>query len=185
MAFLSHRDIKESSLNTSTAGTHTSNSKQQKQELMGPFLSCILWWCHSQTALSLQLCMESPHAQICTYSGMVTTTWLLSLMSLTLWHAQPRLCYRPLLLKEEEDHLKQALQTCRYPVWVLNRSNIKHNKSNGPNQGSNNIRNKQASNNKPRIVVPCIKVLSGSCKHIYSKHGIQMFQGRQNCQESS
>ena len=38
-------------------------------------------------------------------------------------------CSYTQLLKEEEDHLKQTLQRCKYPVWTLNRANIKHNKT--------------------------------------------------------
>ena len=71
---------------------------------------------------------------------------------------------------------KQALQKCKYPVWNLNRANIKSNRS---NKGSSNTRNNPTPNiNKPHIVVQYIQGLGDSCKNIYSKHGIHMhFKG--------
>ena len=91
----------------------------------------------------------------------------------TLTHRTRTVCSNPGLLREEEDHFKQALWKYNYPVWDLNRANIK---SNNTNKGSNNIKNNQTSNdNMPHIVVPYIKGLSESCKNTYSKHGIQMY----------
>ena len=69
------------------------------------------------------------------------------------------------LLMEEEDHLKQALQRCKYPAWALNRAKIKHNKSKRSNKGFNNImKSPTSNNNNPHIMVPYIKGLSESCK---------------------
>ena len=43
-------------------------------------------------------------------------------------HRAKTVCYNNQLLKEE-DHLKQALRRCKYPVWALNRASIKQKKS--------------------------------------------------------
>ena len=58
---------------------------------MGPFLSLTHWWCHSLTSPSSLICIESPHIQIYTCSGTVTTTWLLNSVPLTHSHTEPRL----------------------------------------------------------------------------------------------
>ena len=93
----------------------------------------------------------------------------------TLTHTAKIVCSNPQLLKEEGDHLKQALRKSKYPVWALYRASIKSNRSNK----ANNIGNNQTTNiNKPHIVVLYIKGLSKNCKNICSKHGIQMhFKG--------
>ena len=110
-------------------------------------------------------------------SQTVTTTWLLTVVSLT--HRAMTVCFSPQLLMKEEDYLKGTLQKCRYLIWALNRANIKDNKSNRPNEGPNNIWNNPASNNKkPHTVVPYTIGLSESCKNICCKYDIQMhFRG--------
>ena len=43
----------------------------------------------------------------------------------TLYHRAKTICSDPQLQKKEEDHLCQALQKCRYPIWAINRARIK------------------------------------------------------------
>ena len=43
----------------------------------------------------------------------------------TLYHRAKTVCSDPQLQKKEEDHLCQALQKCRYPIWAINRARIK------------------------------------------------------------
>ena len=90
----------------------------------------------------------------------------------TLTHRDKTVYSSPQLLKEEEDHLRQALIKCRYPVWALNQNQ----------QFQQRFQQHQEQHyhqtNKPHIVVPYIKGLSKSCKNICSKHEIQMhFKG--------
>ena len=47
----------------------------------------------------------------------------------TLKHRAKTVCSSYYLLKEEEDHLNKALRRCKYPVWALNRVNIKQNRN--------------------------------------------------------
>ena len=43
----------------------------------------------------------------------------------TLYHRAKTICSDPQLLKKEEDHLWQALQKCKYPMWAINRAKLK------------------------------------------------------------
>ena len=92
----------------------------------------------------------------------------------TLKHRAKTVCANNLLLKEEEDHLKQALRKCKYPVWALNRASIKQKKTYRTNQDSSNSRSNTGFNNsKPYIVVPYVKGMNESYKNICRKHGIE------------
>ena len=114
---------------------------------------------------------ESPHILIYTCSGTVTRSLAAKFSVNNLTHRDKTVCSNHQLLKEEEYHLKQALWKC--PVYAINMSSIKSNRS---NKGSNNIRNNPTTNiNKPHIVVPYIKGVSESCKNNCIKHGIQMY----------
>ena len=120
------------------------------------------------------------YTQIYTYNGTVITIQLPSSVLSTILKYRAKTVYSSnWLCEEEDDHLRQALQRCKWPTWALNRANIKQNKTNRCNQGSSNIRNKTgSSNNKPYIVVPHVKGLSESWKNICGKHGIEMhFRG--------
>ena len=96
----------------------------------------------------------------------------------TLTHRAKIVCSTPQLLKRE-DHLRQALQDCRYPNWAAKSQN-QNSKLNRPTNTSNKTRNSPPLNNKKNIhiVVPYTEWLIYSCKYICSKHGIQMhFKG--------
>ena len=43
----------------------------------------------------------------------------------TLYYRAKTVCSDPQLQKKEEEHLCQALQRCRYPLWAINRARIK------------------------------------------------------------
>ena len=43
----------------------------------------------------------------------------------TLEHRAKAVCSNNQLLKEENYYLRKALQRCKYPVWALNRANMK------------------------------------------------------------
>ena len=91
----------------------------------------------------------------------------------TLKHSTKTVCSNHHLLKEEEDYLNKALRKCKYPALVLNRVNIKQNKSR-TNQGTNKNKN-NASSNKSYIVVPYMEGTSESCTNICRKHGVEMY----------
>ena len=90
----------------------------------------------------------------------------------TLRHRAKTVCSTSQLLKEEEDHLHNALRRCKYPLWVWNRVNIKKNQK-GNNKGNNNSQNSN-NINKLYIVVPYMKSLGESCKNICRKHGVEV-----------
>ena len=97
----------------------------------------------------------------------------------TLTHRAKTVCSTSQSLKKDEDHIRQALQNCKYPSCILNRAKIKYNPSN-PMDGSNNTENNSShyKNKNMHIVVPYSKRQSESCKNICSEQGIQMhFKG--------
>ena len=91
----------------------------------------------------------------------------------SLHHRAKTICSRPELLQQEEDHLKQALTSCKYPAWSVNKVKIKtkataNKNSRGQKNSSNNIQ-------KPHMVIPYYKGISKSIKNTYSKHGVQVY----------
>ena len=76
----------------------------------------------------------------------------------TLRHREKTVLSGKQLLTEEEDHLYNALNRCKYPLWAWNRTNIKK-KQKKNNQGNNNTK-------KSYIVVPYMKGLGETCKNI-------------------
>ena len=85
----------------------------------------------------------------------------------TLRHRAKTVCSTQQLLKEEEDHLYNALRICKYPLWAWNRTNImKKQKKN--NQGNKNIK-------KSYIVVPYRKGLGETCKNICRRYGVEVY----------
>ena len=93
----------------------------------------------------------------------------------TLRHRAKTVCSTSQLLKEEEDHLHNALRRCKYPLWAWNRVNINTNQKRN-NKGKNNNKSNNSNNtNKPYIVVPYMKGLGESCKNICRKHGVEVY----------
>ena len=90
----------------------------------------------------------------------------------TLRHRAKTVCSTKQVLKEEEDHLYNALRRCKDPVWAWNRVNI------SKNQKRNNQGNKNSNSNntkKPYIVVPYMKGLGETCKNICRRHGVEVY----------
>ena len=77
-----------------------------------PFLSTSVFRKPTHTDLYLQ--WDSHHTICSKYS-----------VAGTLYHRAKMICSDPQLQKKEEDHLCQALQKCRYPIWAINRAKIK------------------------------------------------------------
>ena len=93
----------------------------------------------------------------------------------TLRHRAKTVCSTSQLLKEEENHLHNALRRCKYPLWAWNTVNINKNQKR-ENKGNNNNNNSNSNNiNKPYIVVPYMKGLRESCKNICRKHGVEVY----------
>ena len=94
----------------------------------------------------------------------------------TLFHRAKEVCSSNQHLVKEQDHIKQALTTCKYPRWALNRAQKKtmaHKQSKNKNKGL------RGNNNHPirrtYITVPYIKGLGESVKNTCKKYGIQVF----------
>ena len=88
------------------------------------------------------------------------------------------LCSNSILLQQEEEHLHEALTTCKYPNWALNRIKMKV-KSN-PKKKNISLNKNTISKNyqQPFLVVPYYKGLSESVKRTCRKYGIQVhFKG--------
>ena len=79
-----------------------------------------------------------------------------------LYHRAKTICCDPQLQKMEEDHLCQALQKCRYPIWAINRTKIKsQNPSRSKNRNNNNQTGQKTTNSKNiHMVVPYQQGLS-------------------------
>ena len=74
---------------------------------------------------------------------------------------------------KKEQHLKNALKNCKYPIWALNRIQKKIN-----NPGRKQAPTNRTSNNtqkKSYIVVPYYSGLSESIKNIGRKFGVQVY----------
>ena len=63
----------------------------------------------------------------------------------TLYHRAKTVCSDPQLQNKEEDHLCQALQKCKYPIWAINRARIK---SQNPVRRTNSSSNNQSGQKK-------------------------------------
>ena len=87
----------------------------------------------------------------------------------TLHHRAQTICSNPLLLKEEEQHLKNALMNCKYPTWALNRIQMKTKKQDQHQVTTNNTNTNQQK--KFHIVVPYYSGLSESINNIGKKFG--------------
>ena len=79
------------------------------------------------------------------------------------------------LLQQEEDHLTRALKICNYPMWALNRIQIKMN--NPAHKRNKNKTSSTQQNNipKPYITVPYYKGLSESIKKRCSNYGVLVY----------
>ena len=68
-----------------------------------------------------------------------------------------------LQLLRKEEHLKQALQNCKYPNWALNRAKIRsklHNKPTWNSSGITSNNSAQTKNKNIHMVAPYTKELS-------------------------
>ena len=103
----------------------------------------------------------------------------------TLYHRAKTICSDPQLQKKE-DHLCQALQKCRYPIWAINRARIKNqNPSRNKNRNNNNQTGQKTNINKNiYMVVPYQQGPSERVKNTCQKYGIQVhFKGGQTIKD--
>ena len=92
----------------------------------------------------------------------------------TLHYRANTICSSPELLQQEEQHLKEVLTKCKYPVQALNRVKIRMktpaHKNQQKNKGCMNGNQKQNY-----IVVPYYKGLRESLKRTCQKYGVQVY----------
>ena len=96
----------------------------------------------------------------------------------TLHHRAKAVSSNNQLLKEEEDHLQDVLTRNKYPLWALNRVEIKskNNQAQHQNRTQPNVNNRgRTENQKSYMVLPYVKGLSESIKNVGKKHGIQIY----------
>ena len=104
----------------------------------------------------------------------------------TLYHRAKTVCSDQQLQKKEEDHLCQALQKCKYPIWAINRARIKsQNPARRTNSNSNNQNGQKKTINKNiYMVVPYQQGLSERFKKTCQKYGVQVhFKGGQTIKD--
>ena len=104
----------------------------------------------------------------------------------SLYHRAKTICPDPQLQKKEEDHLCQALQKCRYPIWAINRAKIKsQNPSRSKNRNNNSQTGQKTTNNMNiHMVVPYQQGLSERIKNTCQKYGVQVhFKGGQTIKD--
>ena len=94
----------------------------------------------------------------------------------TLYHRAKTICSDQQLQKKEEDHLCQALQKCRYPIWAINRARIKSQNPTGRTNSNNNNQTgqKKTINKNIYMVVPYQQGLSERFKNTCQKCGVQV-----------
>ena len=97
----------------------------------------------------------------------------------SLHHRASTVCSNTKLLKQEEQHLQEALITCKYPNWALNRIKMKLRSNQKKKKNRNQNQNTLPKNyQQPYLVVPYYQGLSESVKRTCSKYGIQVhFKG--------
>ena len=98
----------------------------------------------------------------------------------TLSHRAKTICFGPLQLYKEEEHLYRSLEKCKYPTWALNRVKMRS-QAPTPKKKNNNNRNFNPSNDmdpKPHITVPYHQGLSESFKRTCKKYGIEVHLNR-------
>ena len=104
----------------------------------------------------------------------------------TLYHRAKTICSDQQLQKKEEDHLCQALQKCRYPIWAINRARIKSQNPTGRTNSNNNNQTgqKKTINKNIYMVVPYQQGLSERFKNTCQKCGVQVhFKGGQTIKD--
>ena len=107
-------------------------------------------------------------------------------MAGTLYHTAKIVCSDQQLQKKEEDHLCQALQKCKYPVWTINRAKIKS--QNPVRRAKNNSNNqngqKRTINKNIYMVVPYQQGESERFKNTCQKYCVQVhFKGGQTIKD--
>ena len=98
----------------------------------------------------------------------------------TLSHMATTVCSNPELLKQEKEHLRNALTQSKYPTWALGRVEERLNRSSSEaidgvnNQGTNgtSAATKEVKS-KGHIVIPYTQGLCESIKRICGRYGIQ------------
>ena len=90
----------------------------------------------------------------------------------SLLHRANNICSNQEQKKEELSHIEEALTSCKYPSWAIQRVKLKKNiqKQNKNNKRTNN----NNINNRSSITVPYNQGLSESFKNIGKKYGIQV-----------
>ena len=113
-------------------------------------------------------------------SGLATISFLPSTVwSIHLTRAKA-VCSNQQLMEQKQKNCKKCRLKCKYPMWALNRVNIKNsfqpnpvNSNNNVNQQSNTVSN--SNKKKSHLVVPYTKGLSEGFKNACGKHGIQVY----------
>ena len=95
----------------------------------------------------------------------------------TLFHRAKEMYSTKQQLKEEQDHIQQALTLCRHPRWALNRVEkktrvLKQSENHGKGLKDNNTK---SNIRRTHITVPYNRGLSESFKNTCKKYGIQVY----------
>ena len=88
----------------------------------------------------------------------------------SLLHRAKDICSNKQLLEEEQKQIQEALQTCKYPAWAINRMKIKI--STPRNKNNNNQDNRPTYKNF--VTVPYNEGLSETFKNVCKRYGIQV-----------
>ena len=93
----------------------------------------------------------------------------------TLHHRARTVCSNTNLLQQEEEHLQDALTTCKYPNWALNRIKMKVRSNPKKKHKSQNKNTMPENYQQPYLVVPYYQGLSESVKRTCRKYGVQVY----------
>ena len=95
----------------------------------------------------------------------------------TLFHRAKEVCSTKQQLKEEQDHIQQALTLCRYPRWALNRVEKKTRISKQSRNHGKRLKDSNTKSNirRTHITIPYSRGLSGSFENTCKTYGIQVY----------
>ena len=138
----------------------------------------MLWSLLKLIELCQHLYIENQLIPINIYNGIATMPFQLSTVIIsTLFHRAKEVCSTKQQLEEEQEHIQQALSSCKYPRWALNRIKKKTRILTQPRNKGKRLtdNNTKSITRRTYITVPYSKGLSESFKNTCKKYGIQVY----------
>ena len=156
--------------------------EETKQDGSMPFLD-ILKMSKQHGTLETQVHRKYTHTDLyLQWESLHTIPSKYSVIS-TFFHRAKAVCSNQQLLHQEQAHLEEVLQKCKYPKWAMNRRKYMSINKSIPGNNSNhnnNQQNKSTSDHKKKfhIVVPYMQGLSKCYKNMWKTWHTSILQRR-------